>query len=440
MRTFHLNNQKKEDLQQRLVLAFPDFVHNGAMDWSSFLSSIELHPMAPFLCQRPLVWEDSLELQSEHTLIRGENLSILKRMSNVREQVKLIFIDPPYNTGKVFAYSDRWKKNVKEPFFREHGAWLDMMGIRLQYAHALLKEDGVIFICIDDHEMAQLRMLCDSIFGSQNFVQNFIWLHGKGKKDIHSRTLQQYIFCYAKNKQKLSPWTQRVLKSYSPTKNPDNDPRGDWFSGSISFSESRSNPNHPNFFSIVSPTGKQWNRQWLCTKEKMADHLRNNNIYFGPEPTQDRVPRLKMFSFVDEIIPTNILKDCGTTRSAQKRLDTLLGEKNAFLYPKPVPLCKKLIELATEPGDLVLDFFGGSATTLHAAIELERPCICIQREESAPQKSKTQSKWKDVFSMAEHRIKKTVEQQMKNTNVRVLLTCETSGSVLSDSWINNDVR
>ena len=428
MRSLLLSEQEKNDLWNRLQHAFPEFVSDGNVDLAELLSQLSLHPMLPFLQSEPLLWEDEYEVPPMHHLIKGENLKTLRRLLTLKTKIKMIVIDPPYNTGKQFAYSDRWQSQAKDSFFRKHRLWLDMMGVRLQYARALLSDDGVIFICIDDHAIAQLRILCDAIFGASNFVQNFLWLHGKGKKNAHSRTMQQYILCYAKNKERLSPWKQRVVKTYTPTSNPDQDPRGPWFSGSISFSEKRSNPNHPNFFKVCSPTGIVWERQWLCSKKKIQELLSNNELYFGPKPDQNRVPRQKMFSFEDDIIPPNILDGCGTSRSAQKELDAILGEKQIFLYPKPVSLIRHLIELATEPGDWVLDFFAGSATTLQAAMELERLCICIQKQEPIGKKQK-ESLFDSVFSIAEHRIRTVIAKSESDLRVRVVHTCEKTGVV-----------
>ena len=331
-------------------------------------------------------------------------------MSQLQSRVKMIFIDPPYNTKNPFVYQDsRIDTSQKTSFGRLHRAWIEMMAPRLQYAHALLRTDGVIFISIDDHEAAVLRLLCDRIFGAENFVQTFIWLHGKGKKDRHSRTMQQYILCYAKDRTQLEEWRYRVRKEYTSVSNPDNDPRGDWFSGSISFSEKRSNKNHPNFFAIQSPSGVVWKRQWLCTEEEMKKHLLHNDIYFGAKPSFHRVPRLKIFPHEDEIIPPSVLRDCGTTRSAQKNLDMMFDGKVVFHYPKPIPLLVQLLRMATKPGDIVLDFFAGSATTLHAVLSLQkeigRICCCIQSKESTPRDSVAyRNGFHNIFAIAHQRV------------------------------------
>ena len=200
-----------------------------------------------------------------------------------------------------------------------------------------------------------------------------MWLHGKGKKDTWSRTLQQHTLCYAKDKSKLQAFREVQTTTWA-TKNVDNDPRGNWFSGSVSFSEKRSNPNHKNYFSITSPSGKVWTRQWQRTREEMDQLLADKRIWFGPAPAYDAVPRVKIFNQdTQEIIPRNIIDEVESTRHAQAHLDNLLGEKNSFDNPKPVSLIEHLIEIACPKKDaLIMDFFAGSGTTFEAVCQLNQ--------------------------------------------------------------------
>ena len=299
----------------------------------------------------------------DNLIIKGNNLlalhSLKKRFAG---KVKLIYIDPPYNTGNdEFKYNDSFK----------HSSWLTFIRNRLEVAKDLLKNDGVIFISCDDNEQAYLKVLCDEIFRRENFVQNFMWLHGKGKKDRWSRTLQQYILCYAKNKNNLEPWSIISYANYGFI-NPDNDPRGPWFSGSISFSEKRSNKQHPNYFEIKSPSGIVWKRQWQRTKEEMEELLKQKKIFFGLPPKYDAVPRIKIFpEDTEELIPPNIIDNVETTRGAQKELDAMFGKK-VFDYPKPVSLMKHLIKLASDKNAIILDFMAGTGTTAQAVLELNK--------------------------------------------------------------------
>ena len=173
----------------------------------------------------------------------------------------------------------------------------------------------------------------------------------------------------------------------------DNDKRGDWFSGSISFSEERSNKYHKNYFTIKSPSGLEWNRQWQCTKEDMEEYLKKDKIYFGAAPEYSNVPRIKIFpEDTDEQIPPNVIDNVSSTRGSQKELDTLFGSR-VFDYPKPISLIKRLIQIATNRDDLILDFFAGSGTTMHAVMALNkedggnRKCILIQIPEATDPKS-----------------------------------------------------
>ena len=243
----------------------------------------------------------------------------------------------------------------------------------LPQAQQLLRDDGLIFISIDDNQMHYLRCLLDEVFGKENFIQNFMWLHGKGKKDSFSRTMQQYILCYAKDRKKCTPWKVTVERHYDNLKNPDNDSRGEWFSGSISFQEKRSNSAHRNYYTITSPSGIEWTRQWLCDEETMTQYLAEKRIYFGTHPTYQSVPRLKIFPPVyQEIIPPNLIENVGTSRSAAKELSQMFDGVAVFDFPKPVSLIQYLIEPIVQDGDWVLDFFAGSGTTAHAVYECQK--------------------------------------------------------------------
>ncbi|MFA7285962.1 MAG: site-specific DNA-methyltransferase [Candidatus Paceibacterota bacterium] len=302
-------------------------------------------------------------------LIEGDNYHALSVLNYTHKgKIDVIYIDPPYNTGnKDFIYNDDYVD--REDSFR-HSKWLSFMNKRLRLAKELLKDSGVIFISIDDNEQAQLKLLCDSIFGENNFVNNFMWLHGKGKKDAWSRTLQQYNVCYSKNKNSLESWSFTAFADYD-FKNPDNDPRGPWFSGSVSFSEDRSNKKHKNYYEVTSPSGKIWKRQWQCTQDEMKEYLKNKKIFFGLSPLYESVPRLKIFPDDNsEQIPQNIIDSVGTTRESQKYLDDLFGKK-VFDYPKPVLLIKHIISMPKK-NSIILDFMAGSGTTGHAVMELNK--------------------------------------------------------------------
>ncbi len=298
-------------------------------------------------------------------------------------QVNLIYIDPPYNTGNFFTYNDNFSAAGDM-----HSGWLSFMKRRLLPARQLLADTGCIFIAIDQSELYVLKLLCDEIFGEENFVNDFMWLHGKGKKDRWSRTLQQHTLCYAKDKSQLAAFSDIEITDWAKS-NPDDDPRGNWFSGSISFTESRSNPRHKNFYALTSPSGKVWKRQWMVSREEMQKLIATDKIYFGKKPEYDQVPRVKIFNSEEtEIIPKNIVDCVDSTRAAQRHLDDLLGEKGVFDNPKPVDLLEHLIKISQQPKDaLIMDYFAGSGSTFEAVANLNaedggsRRCILVQTAE-----------------------------------------------------------
>lgn len=324
---------------------------------------------------------------SRHTLISGDNYPCLKLF--LENSVDLIYIDPPYNTGKDFTYRDNFCDGGDR-----HSAWLSFMERRLKIARKILVQSGCIFIAIDQGELYVLKLLCDQIFGENNFVNDFMWLHGKGKKDKWSRTLQQHTLCYAKDKKFLGSFSDFEETDWAKT-NADGDERGNWFSASISFSEERSNPKNKNFYEIKSPSGKIWRRQWLIEKSVMQKLLAENKIYFGSAPEFSGVPRKKVFNGEKtEVIPRNIIDCVESTRAAQNHLDQLLGEKRIFDNPKPVDLIEHLIFITQMKKDaVILDFFAGSGTTfesvckLNAADNGNRRCILIQKPEKNQENS-----------------------------------------------------
>lgn len=268
--------------QERYQLTWPD--KRKAVALANSAISATLRP-----CKEESVNFDT----TENLYIEGDNLDVLKLLRETYlGKVKIIYIDPPYNTGKdSFVYNDCYStdeetflkaggyydedgnrvvdiKANNEFYGKFHTEWLNMMYSRLKVARDLLSNDGVIFISIDDHEQANLKKLCDEIFAERNFINSFMWLHGKGKKDTWTRTLQQYILAYAKNKNSLPEWIDQVFTNYECT-NPDNDPKGGWFSGSISFYRKsfQSKASKLLFYSIT---------YWCGVDKAMADHSRRN--------------------------------------------------------------------------------------------------------------------------------------------------------------------
>ena len=362
----------------------------------------------------------------DNLFIKGDNYPVLKKLAgsgagcpSLTSAVDLIYIDPPYNTGNDFTYNDNFTARDDHGAPDRHSQWLSFMQRRLKAALPLLTDTGCIFIAIDQSELYSLKLLCDQIFGEENFVNDFMWLHGKGKKDTWSRTLQQHTLCYARNKKHL-PAFREIQSTDWATKNADNDPRGNWFSGSISFTEKRSNPKHKNYYSIVSPSGKVWTRQWQTDEAHMKELIADNRIFWGSAPAYDKVPRVKIFNEdTSEVIPRNIIDCTESTRAAQHHLDQLLGQSAAFDNPKPVNLIKHLIEITRQPSNsIIMDFFAGSGTTFEAVCELnaqdggKRRCILVQKDENG------------IAELCEKRCNKVASQY--KTNIETLQLTDSS--------------
>jgi site-specific DNA-methyltransferase (adenine-specific) len=338
--------------------------------------------------------EEEINKNSENLYIIGDNLDALKHLLNSYSgKIKCIYIDPPYNTGSDgFVYNDNFEytpENISEKMGIEleeaqriidmrgkstHSAWLTFMYPRLVLARDLLREDGVIFISIDDNEQANLKMVCDEIFGEENFVDTLIWkkLYG-GKNDVQwFAHHHDYILTYSKNKNLWQPnLLPRNEKQNERYKNPDNDPRGPWTSSD--FTQFGPTPNC--IYEIETPSGikylPQEGKRWITTYDSYLKLREENRLWFGENG--ENMPRLKRYlSEVKQgVSQTTFLEytDVGHGDEANKELKKLF-ENKIFDYPKPVRLLKRLCFLALSPKDIILDFFSGSATTAHAVMQL----------------------------------------------------------------------
>ena len=336
----------------------------------------------PILEEVPKLAINNKDGKPTHLLIEGDNYHALTCLNYTHKgKVDVIYIDPPYNTGSDgFKYKD--KRILKEyPDGTEvpvdhplrHSYWLSFMKKRLDLVKDLLSERGLIFITIDDNEMAQLKLLCDSIFGENN-VEVMIWHKvgddsGRLKITYRFRREHEYILvCY---KQKEKTFFKKFLtdRNYkNEYTNPDNDPRGAYKQGIISNSDIKSNPKGKNYYSITTPSGRVVMRQWRVNKEEFRKLDKDNRIYYGK--AGDSIPSLKVFvGEQKETTPTSILAELGTAKSAGIELEELMGSK-IFNYPKPVSLIKHLLKISSEKDDIVLDFFAGSGTTGQAVSEL----------------------------------------------------------------------
>ncbi|QQR91063.1 MAG: site-specific DNA-methyltransferase [Myxococcales bacterium] len=337
--------------------------------------------------------EQSVEWDTTQNLfIEGDNLEVLKLLQkSYHRRVKMIYIDPPYNTGKEFIYPDKYQDNLEtylkytgqtdgqgfkvsantEADGRYHTNWLNMMYPRLKLARNLLTDDGSIWISIDDNEAANLRSICNEIFGEENFVATFIWQKRTTRENRRVFSFNHdFVLCFARDKDRfqesrnLLPLGDEALSRYS---NPDNDPRGDWQSVAITAQAGHATPSQ--FYTICTPSGREIDPPpgncWRYNKGKFDEMVAEGRIWFGA--SGNNVPRKKHFltEGKDGLTPHTLwlAEEVGTNDSAKRNLVGLFDGGDAYDTPKPVQLVERMLQIATSPGDTVLDFFAGSGTT-----------------------------------------------------------------------------
>ena len=347
--------------------------------------------------------EESVDWDTtQNLMIEGDNLEVLKLLQkSYAGKVKLIYIDPPYNTGKDFVYPDDFRDSIRnylrltgqaddenqklssntDASGRFHTDWLNMIYPRLKLARNLLSELGVLFVTVDDTECGNLRSLLDEIFGLENLCASIAW---KKRSSPDARdtigSVHDWILCYVKNAEKIKsaigklPLSKDRIRAYS---NPDNDPRGEWASVDMTGMTGRATKDQ--YFDVVLPSGRiigpPEGRSWGLA-EKTFDSLRSDNrIWFGK--SGDNVPRIKKFLAESEgqVIPSLWdMADVGSNDEAKKEVNDLIGKPDVFDTPKPVRLIKRMIEVATKKDEaaITLDFFAGSGTTAHAILDMNR--------------------------------------------------------------------
>lgn len=346
--------------------------------------------------------EESVDWDTtQNLMIEGDNLEVLKLLQkSYADRVKLIYIDPPYNTGKDFVYKDNFRDSLrnyqeitgqidgngdrltsnKEASGRFHTDWLNMMYPRLKLGRDMLRHDGVIFVSISDHEVQNLRQIMDELFGPENFIATVIWQKVFSPKNSarHFSEDHDYIVVYAKNADEWTPQPlPRSAEQNARYKNPDNDPRGPWTSGDLSarnyYSEGTYGLRTPSGRAISGPPPGTY---WRISKKRLENLDRDNRIWWGPEG--DGVPRLKRFlsEVKDGRVPQTFwpYSEVGHNQDAKKELLELVkfdSSDSVFGTPKPTSLVRRILSLATvaESNDLVMDFFAGSGTTGDAVFQ-----------------------------------------------------------------------
>ena len=308
-------------------------------------------------------------------LIEGDNLACLQLLEKTHKgKVDLIYIDPPYNTGnKDFIYDDSF---VDRNDAYRHSKWLSFMNKRLKIAKKLLSPSGVMFISIDDNEQAALKTLCDTIFG-ENRVEQYIWcLQDKTEGSfvktagLTVRKEHEYIIaCFNSPNKHFKRYKGVREFSEGSFSNPDNDPRGDWFSGNISRNGITSTTGS-KYYTITNPAGESFTRNWTLSKEEYEEALKDNRIFFAKNGAG--VPRLKIYKNADiELIQSSLFNDVHTSITGKNEIKKLFNGETPFNFPKNTFLINRLMTIAEESKDYtILDFFAGSGTTGHAVMKM----------------------------------------------------------------------
>lgn len=378
---------------------------------------------------------------SENLYIEGDNLEVLKLLQETYlGKVKMIYIDPPYNTGNDFVYEDNFAQSAAdymdnsgqydeegnrlvtntESNGRFHTDWLNMIYPRLKIAKDLLADDGVVFISIDDSEQGNLKKICDDIFGECNFVNTVIW----EKRYSPQNAVQwfsenhDFILVYAKNKMIWHPQLlERTDEMNARYTNRDNDPRGPW--KAVDSTAQGGHGTKSQFYVLNAPNGKEHHltsgRCWLYTEKVMAEMIADNRIWFGENG--NNVPAIKRFlTEVKQGVACQTIwkyEDVGHSQDGKKELKALFPETVPFDTPKPTKLLERMLKITSEPDFICLDFFSGSATTAHAVMKLNaedgghRKFIMVQLPEKTDEKSEAyKAGYKNICEIGKERIRR----------------------------------
>jgi adenine-specific DNA-methyltransferase len=456
---------------QTLKGLFPDlFDHEGNLDEAALKALV--HPNTQTLDRFRFEWAGKQESKrfafkpsratliadkdrsidfdtTQNMIIEGDNLEVLKLLRQTYfEQVKCIYIDPPYNTGHDFIYPDNftegkkayWQKNgtikdgvklqaVTESSGRKHSNWLNMMQSRLLLAQQLLREDGVIFISIDDNEQANLKKLCDEIFGEENFIATFPWRKRTAKTDVPYGVSQDYEWVLGYSKSYNFYAGVSIERKYHIS---DDYPNDRWRLSDLTTQKIEAD--RPNSaFDLVNPkNGKIYpynpNRLWGITKDTFQNYYDKGKIVF-PEDydfLKITIPAYRVFESEDtaknikkngsdvatKSVSTSFPKTVGMTESGTKEMTDIFGQKT-FPFPKPTSLIKHLLETINEPSSIILDFFAGSGTTAHAVMQLNaedggtRKYICVQIPEYTDEKTEAfKAGYKTISQLCIERVKR----------------------------------
>ena len=413
-------------------------------EWKGKIEALKLAQKRSTGTLRPCKSESVNFDETKNLYIEGDNLEVLKLLQTAYyNKIKMIYIDPPYNTGSDFVYEDdfadpmaRYKevtqqttKSNAETMGRYHTNWLNMMYPRLRLAANLLADDGAIFISIDDKEITNMKKLCDEIFGEENCLGTILW-----KKKTNGNNMgfippvHDYVVAYARSIENIKDLGYDITEEYinKTYSNPDNDPRGPWTTMDLS-----ANHKGPHFPIINPKTGDVFDppegRYWVFNEEEVKRRIADGRIIFGKTGTTRPVQKV----FAAERIKGKIRAESwwdkhGMNEDATVEIRELFGQGKLFTHPKPTKLIYNLVKIATNKDDIVMDFFSGSATTAHSVMQLNaedggtRKVICVQLPEICDENSEAfKAGFKNICELGKERIrragKKILEEATKET-------------------------
>lgn len=378
---------------------------------------------------------------TENLYIEGDNLDVLKVLrENYLGAVKMIYIDPPYNTGKEFVYNDDFAESYQgylesckvydedgnlqfypkannESNGRFHTDWLNMIYPRIKVAFDLLADNGAMFISLDDHEVENMKKICNELFGEKNFVATVIWQRTYAPISLKKFFSENHDFCliYAKDLGKfdmnLLPRSDKQNKDY---KNPDNDPRGPWKVGNLTVGPAV----EKQIYEITGPTGRTFlppsGYCWRFTKEKFEQMRQDNRIWFGSDGNNSPVPKLFLSEVQDGVTPMTVwtFEEVGHGQEATRELRDLM-DGAVFTSPKPLRYISRFLQIGASKDSIILDFFSGSSTTAHAVMKLnaedggKRKFIMVQLPEITDEKSEARKAgYETICQIGEERIRR----------------------------------
>lgn len=384
---------------------------------------------------------------TENLYIEGDNLEVLKLLQeSYLGKVKMIYIDPPYNIGNDFIYRDDFKQSADEyeddlgvydddgnRMFKNtdsngrfHSDWCSMIYSRMMLARNLLTDDGAIFISIDDNEQENLKKCCDEVFGARNFIAQIAWekVHTRKNSAINFSSSHEYILCYAKVRRNYSGDTVGFKRNLLPRdntdaySNPDNDPKGPWKTDPIT-----AHNYYAADYTITKPNGitikRPQDRYWAYSEDTIKRMIAENAIVWGEGNSMPLAKRY-LCDVQDGLVPVTLFSRefAGDSSQAKKQIDSLFEEcKGVFDYTKPVKLITRLLQIGSNPEDIVLDFFSGSATTAHAVMQLNaedggnRKFIMVQLPEETDEKSEAyKAGYKNICEIGKERIRRAAKK------------------------------